>query len=49
VLTTFFAAAEEGFNKAELYEALTRKSDGELAALGPSRDHLPRFVMFGKR
>jgi hypothetical protein len=49
MLTTFFAAAEEGFSKAELYEALARKSDSELAALGPSRDHLPRFVMFGKK
>jgi hypothetical protein len=45
-LTTLFAAVEEGFNKAEQYEALARKSDSELAALGLSREGLPRFVMF---
>jgi uncharacterized protein YjiS (DUF1127 family) len=48
-LTTFFSAVEEGFNKAEQYEALARKSDSELAALGLSREDLPRFVMFGKK
>ena len=48
-LTTFFAAVEEGFDKAEHYEALARKSYSGLAALGLSREDLPRFVMFGKR
>jgi hypothetical protein len=38
---------EEGFNKAEHYEALARKSHSEPAALGLSREDLPRFVMFG--
>jgi len=47
-LTTFLAALEEGLNKAEQYEALARKSHNELAALGLSREDLPRFVMFGK-
>jgi Mg2+ and Co2+ transporter CorA len=46
-LTTVFAAVEEGFNKAEHYEALARKSHSEPAALGLSREDLPRFVMFG--
>jgi hypothetical protein len=41
-------AVSEGFNKAELYERLARKSDAELAALGLRREDLPRFVMFGK-
>jgi uncharacterized protein YjiS (DUF1127 family) len=48
ILATFFSAVEEGFNKAEQYEALARKSDGELAALGITREDLARFVMFGK-
>ena len=47
-LTTFFSAVEEGFNKAEQYEALARKSDSELAELGINREDLPRVVMFGK-
>jgi hypothetical protein len=41
-------AASEGFNKAELYEQLARKSDAEVAALGVRRKDLPRVVMFGK-
>lgn len=49
MLTTFFAAIEQGFYKAEQYEVFARKSDGELAALALSRDDLPRFVMFGKK
>jgi hypothetical protein len=40
-LTMFFAAVEEGLNKAAQYEVLARKSDSEL-------EDLPRFVMFGK-
>jgi hypothetical protein len=47
-LGAFFSAVEEGFNKCEEYEALARKSDGELAALGKAREDLPRLVMFGK-
>jgi uncharacterized protein YjiS (DUF1127 family) len=47
-LLTFFSAMEEGFNKTGQYEALARKSDSELAALGLTREDLPRFVMFGK-
>jgi uncharacterized protein YjiS (DUF1127 family) len=42
-------AACEGFNKAELYERLARKSDAELAALGLRREDLPRIAMFGRR
>jgi hypothetical protein len=49
MLTTFFAAVQAGFNVAEQYEALARNSDSELAALGLSREDLPRFVMFGKK
>jgi hypothetical protein len=48
-LATFFSAVEEGFDKAEKYEALARKSDSELAALGLAREDLPRFVMLGHR
>jgi hypothetical protein len=48
-LKTFFSAVEEGFDKAQKYEALTRKLDSELAALDLSREDLPRFVMFGKK
>lgn len=48
-LMTFLATVEEGFNKAEQYEALARKSHNELAELGLSREDLPRFVLFGKR
>jgi hypothetical protein len=47
-LVAFFSAVEEGFNKAERYEALAHKSDSELAALGVTREDLPRFVMFGR-
>jgi hypothetical protein len=47
-LATVCAAVEEGFNKAEQFEVLARKSDSELAALGLMREDLPRFVMFGK-
>jgi uncharacterized protein YjiS (DUF1127 family) len=43
-LRTFSAAVEEGFNKADQYEALSRKSDRELAALGLSRKDLLRFI-----
>jgi uncharacterized protein YjiS (DUF1127 family) len=38
----------EGIRKARRYQALTRKSDAELATLGLSREDLPRFVMFGR-
>jgi hypothetical protein len=48
-LATVTSAVEDGFNKAEQYEVLARKSDSELAALGLKREDLPRFVMFGKR
>jgi hypothetical protein len=47
-LGSLLEAVSEGFNKAELYERLARKSDAELAALGLRREDLPRFVMFGK-
>jgi uncharacterized protein YjiS (DUF1127 family) len=47
-LATIISAVEDGFNKAQQYEVLARKSDGELAALGLTREYLPRFVMFGK-
>jgi uncharacterized protein YjiS (DUF1127 family) len=47
-LAAFFSAVEEGFTKCEQYEALAHKSDGELAALGITREDLPRLVMFGK-
>jgi uncharacterized protein YjiS (DUF1127 family) len=47
-LATVISAVEDGFSKAEQYEALARKSDSELAALGLTREDLPRFVMFGK-
>jgi hypothetical protein len=47
-LATIFSAVEEGFSKAEQYEVLARKSEGELAVLGLTREDLPRFVMFGK-
>jgi hypothetical protein len=47
-LGSLLAAVGEGFNKAELYERLARKSDAELAALGLRREDLPRVVMFGK-
>ncbi|MBO0758535.1 MAG: hypothetical protein J2P54_22015 [Bradyrhizobiaceae bacterium] len=43
-LTAFSAAVREGVNKAEQDEALARKSDRELAALGLSREDLPRFI-----
>ena len=33
-LVTIFAAIEEGFHKAERYEALASKSNSELAAAG---------------
>jgi uncharacterized protein YjiS (DUF1127 family) len=46
-LAAFFSAVEEGFNKAEQYEALAHKSDHELAALGVTPEDLPRFVTFG--
>jgi uncharacterized protein YjiS (DUF1127 family) len=45
---SLLTAACEGYNKAELYERLARKSDAELAALGLRRGDLPRVVMFGK-
>ena len=48
-LSTVLSAVEDGFNKAELYEQLARKSDSELAALGVRRVDLPRLVMFAKR
>jgi uncharacterized protein YjiS (DUF1127 family) len=48
ILAMFFSAVEEGFKKAEQYEALARKSDSELAALGVTREDLARFVMIGK-
>jgi hypothetical protein len=48
ILATFFSAVEEGFNKCEQNEALARKSDSELAALGVTRKGLARFVMIGK-
>jgi hypothetical protein len=47
-LTAFFAAIEEGFDRARRYEALARRSDSELAALGLSREDLLHFVMLGK-
>jgi uncharacterized protein YjiS (DUF1127 family) len=47
-LASLFTAIEEGFNKAGRYEALTRKSDSELAAHGLRREDLPRLAMFGK-
>jgi uncharacterized protein YjiS (DUF1127 family) len=47
-LATIFSALEEGFSKCEQYEALARKSDSELAALGVSREELARFVMIVK-
>jgi hypothetical protein len=47
-IATFLSAFEEGFNKAEQYEALAHKSDSDLAALGLTREDLPRLVMFGK-
>jgi hypothetical protein len=37
-LTTFFAAVEGGFNTAEQYEALARKSNSELVAFGFSHE-----------
>ena len=45
---SYLAAVGEGFNKAEFYEWLARKSDAELAAFGVEREELPRVVMFGK-
>jgi uncharacterized protein YjiS (DUF1127 family) len=42
------SAFEEGIGKARRYQALTRKSDVELAELGIKREDLPRIVMFGK-
>lgn len=36
-LGSLLTAACEGFNKAELYERLARKSDAELATLGHAR------------
>jgi hypothetical protein len=47
-LAKIFSAVEEGFNKAECYEALSRKSGGERAVPCRTREDLPRFVMFGK-
>jgi hypothetical protein len=46
-LASFFSVVEEGFNKAEQYEALMRKSDSELAALGLRREDLPHYVWKG--
>jgi hypothetical protein len=43
-LASFFSVVEEGFNKAEHYEALARKSDNELAARGLRRQDLPHHV-----
>jgi hypothetical protein len=45
----FFSAIEEGLQRAARYEALARKTNGELASLGVERPDLPRFVMFGDR
>jgi uncharacterized protein YjiS (DUF1127 family) len=39
-LATVISAVEDGFSKAEQYEALARKSDSELAALGLTREDL---------
>jgi hypothetical protein len=47
-LGSLLAAVSEGFNKAQLYERLARKSDVELAALGLRREDLAPFVMFGR-
>jgi uncharacterized protein YjiS (DUF1127 family) len=47
-LVTICSAVGEGIGKAEQYEVLAHKSDSELAALGLTREDLPRFVMFGK-
>jgi hypothetical protein len=48
-LASFFSVVEEGFNKAEQYEALMCKSDNELAALGLRRQDLPHYVWRLKR
>jgi uncharacterized protein YjiS (DUF1127 family) len=45
---TLVGAVEEGMRKAERYQALTRKTDAELAELGLKREDLPRIAMFGK-
>jgi hypothetical protein len=46
-LAPFFSVIEEGFNRAEHYEALARKSDDELAARGLRREDLPHYVWKG--
>jgi uncharacterized protein YjiS (DUF1127 family) len=46
-LAALLSAFREGIGKARRYQVLTRKSDTELAALGISREDLPRHVMFG--
>jgi len=48
LFATFVGAVEEGLRKAERYQALSRKSDAELAELGLQREDLPRIVMFGR-
>jgi uncharacterized protein YjiS (DUF1127 family) len=47
-LNALLSSFAEGLGKARRYQALTRKSDAELAALGVRREDLPRFVMFGR-
>jgi hypothetical protein len=47
VFALLFSAIEEGLASAARYEALARKTNGELANLGTDRADLPRFVMFG--
>jgi hypothetical protein len=43
---SLLAAASEGFNNAELYGWLARKSDAELVALGLRRENLPRASLW---
>jgi uncharacterized protein YjiS (DUF1127 family) len=47
VFAVLFSAIGEGLEGAARYEALSRKTNGELADLGVERADLPRFVMFG--
>ena len=47
-LSVLVSVIEEGFVKAQRYQALSRCSDRELARLGLTYQELPHFVMFGR-
>jgi hypothetical protein len=47
-LSLLASVIEEGFIKAQRYQALSRYSDRELARIGLTYQELPHFVMFGR-